>query len=83
MTIGDITIMIATLYKDNKPVKSYSDITRVEANDKYGYFELYQKIYHHVIIFVKPYREIDMIITKEKGEYGKEIIKEYRPHATH
>ena len=71
--------MKALLYKDNKVVKTYSDITRVEPDKKYNYFVLYQKIYHHTIIFVKPFSEVDKIVTVDKGEFGKEIRKEITP----
>lgn len=72
--------MIATLYKNNKPIKTYSDITRVEANEKYGYFEFYQKTYHHTIIFIRSFRDVDKVITKSKGDFGREIVKEIKPN---
>lgn len=75
--------MTATLYKNDKPIKTYSDITRVEANEKYGYFEFYQKIYHHLIIFVRSFKDVDKVVTKDKDDHGTVITKEIRPYATH
>lgn len=72
--------MIAKCYKDDKVINTYHDITRVEANEKYGYFEFYQKIYHHTIIFIRSFRDVDKVITKSKGDFGREIVKEIKPN---
>ena len=70
----------AICYKNGKPVQTYFEIIRVEANNKYGYFEFYQKIYKHTIIFVKRYYiDYDKIEVVSKDEFGKEVIKEIKP----
>ena len=71
--------MKALLYKDNKQIKVFSDITRVDVDEKYGYFTLYQKIFKHTIIFVKPFKEVDKIVTQDKGDFGRIIEKTYIP----
>lgn len=68
--------MTITLYKNNKPIKSYEDIIKVEPDKKYKYFVIHQKIYHHEIIFIKRFDEVDKIITVEKGRFDTKITKE-------
>ena len=72
--------MKATLYEGGKSFKQYSDITRVDVDKKYGYFVLYQKIYHHTIIFTIRFTDCDKIITIDKGRFDTKVEKEYTPN---
>ena len=69
--------MKANLYKDNKIIKRYSDIIRVDVDKKYDYFVLHQNIYHHTIIFTIRFSECDKIVTIEKGEFDTKVERIY------
>lgn len=51
----------AVLKKDGKEVKSIYYIKSVVPNKKYGYFEITQKIYHHDIITIHRFRDVDRV----------------------
>lgn len=51
----------AVLIKNGKEVKSIYYIKSVVANKKYGYFEITQKIYHHDIITIHRFTDVDRV----------------------
>ena len=51
----------AVLIKDNKVVKTIYYIKSVVANTKYSYFEIIQKLYHHDIITIHRFSDIDRV----------------------
>lgn len=66
--------MKATCYKGSTPVKTFFHVLDIKPNHKYGYFEIYTKIYHHTIIEIMRYKYADTIICI--GE-DKERIRTY------
>lgn len=51
----------AKLIKNGKTVKEIYFIKSVVANKKYGYFEITQKIYHHDIITIHHFKDVDKV----------------------
>ena len=51
----------AVLIKDNKEIKTIYSIKSVVANTKYGYFEITQKLYHHDIITIHRFSDVDRV----------------------
>ena len=73
--------MIALCYKDGKKVNHYSFITKIKVDKKYNYYEFHQMIFHHEIIFVRRFNEIDYIeLYENMGD--KNPIKVVRAHET-
>lgn len=60
-------------YFEGKIVRTLYHIIKVENDKKYGYFVFHQKIYHHEIIFVTRYKEIDKIEIIDKDNNRKEM----------
>lgn len=60
--------MIAKYYKGNEYKYTYHYIVKVKPNKKYGYFETTQKIYHHEIISIQRFNDIDRVEVYNEGE---------------
>ena len=58
----------AYLTKGNKAIKVLFDVTKVNPNYKYGYFEITQHIYHHDIITIHRYKDFDSVIIKDQKD---------------
>ena len=63
------------LIKENHPPKYQYDVIKVVANDKYNYFEITTKIYHHEIIETKSYRDFDRIELYDEENKLVDVIK--------
>ena len=63
----------ATYYKDETEVRKVFDVVSVRTNKKYHYFEIVQVIYHHEIITIAYYQEVNRIVLKDEDGNRKEI----------
>lgn len=63
----------ARLIKNDKIINVLHDVTKVEVNEKYGYFEITQHIYHHDLINVVRFNAVDKVVTMN----GITPVKEY------
>lgn len=51
----------AKLIKNNNLPKTMFNVVSVKANKKYGYFEITTKIYHHQIITIHRFNDVDRV----------------------
>ena len=57
--------MKAVAFKDNKPVKTWFHVIKVSPDQKYRYFIITEKLYHHELISTIRFIESDKIVTYE------------------
>lgn len=63
----------ARLIKNDKISNVIHDVTKVEVNEKDGYFVITQHTYHHDLINVVRFAAIDKIVTMDDIT----VVKEY------
>lgn len=56
-----MTRYIAKIYKGNRIIDTKYNVISVNADKKYGYFEITSKIYHHEFIEVVSFKVADKI----------------------
>lgn len=65
--------MKAICYKEDKTVKTFYDVKTITYDQKYNYWVLTQRIYHHDIITIHKPLEFDKVTLIDKDGNKKEI----------
>lgn len=65
--------MKAVCYDNDKIVKTFYNIIKVEKEKKYNYYIFHQKIYHHTIIWTVRFTEVNKVVLFDKDN---KIVKE-------
>lgn len=60
--------MKAVAFKENKPVKTWFYPIKIKPDQKYKYFTIIEKIYHHELIQTIRYTDADKIVLYEDGK---------------
>lgn len=63
------------LVKENHPPRYQWNVIKVVPHDKYNYFEVVTKIYHHEIIETKSYKDVDSIEIYDDNKLVNVITK--------